>query len=188
MGKGAAAFFISLGVVYLGIGIASEINLKGYKNRGEQETYAYYRSKGINILTWPKILFSLNYAEQKEFEKKYRESQKRMNAEYYVPTNKRNLSSEDSRKISEIERKVRDGEIQIEQAERMIQQIGDAYLGSGKTKAIMEIQYQQSRGQISETEAARKIINEVPTGLPPQIDKFVKETGFKYGTQTLEGK
>lgn len=84
-------------------------------------------------------------------------------------------NSDVSSKIEEVKRKINDGELTIEEGERIIQNIGDAYLGEGKTKKIMDIMEKEQTGEISEREATRRIIDEVPTGLPSGLERAVKD-------------
>jgi hypothetical protein len=55
-----------------------------------------------------------------------------------------------------------------------VETIGDMYLGKGKTRRIRETVEQQYRGEISDREAAKRIVNEAPTGLPQPLDRAVK--------------
>jgi len=95
-------------------------------------------------------------------------------------------SSELEDKINEIEEKIRRGEIPFEEGRGMIEGIGDIYLGKGKTGRIMDIMEQQCEGKISEVEAMKKIVDEVPTGLPEPLDKAIKEFGKRYGERFWE--
>lgn len=74
-------------------------------------------------------------------------------------------------KTAEIERKVNSGEMSIEEAKEEIVNLYGPILGKEKTKKIMNIATDQN---YSPQEATREIINEVPTGLPSPLDRFVK--------------
>jgi len=92
----------------------------------------------------------------------------------FVNRPKMNLPPEVTSQVSQIERKMQNGEISTKQAKRMIEDLYDPFLGSGKTRKIMDITERQLSGEISERQATREIINEVPTGLPKPVDNFIK--------------
>lgn len=59
----------------------------------------------------------------------------------------------------------------IEDAQRQINNIGDAFLGKGTTEKITNIVNDDNR---TPEQAAKDIIREIPTGLPKIVDNYVK--------------
>jgi hypothetical protein len=78
--------------------------------------------------------------------------------------------------IEEITRDIDNGSMTIEAGEKMIKEIGDSYLGKGNTGKIIDI---VNDNNLSPEEAAKKIMYEVPTGLPGPLDKLSKDVAKK---------
>jgi hypothetical protein len=63
----------------------------------------------------------------------------------------------------------------IDQSRRMLSQVGDAYLGKGRTERITSIVTDESKTPV---QAAKEVVREVPTGLPKPVDNFVKSAAI----------
>lgn len=122
-------------------------------------------AKKYSLIEWPKLIADYSNGEYDAYCRNLNAFQS--SAKAIVSCN-----SSASTQINGIEKKVASGEISLEEGSRMVCQIGDIYLGRGKSEKIMNIISQED---ISPQEAARRVINEVPTGLPDNVDKGVKK-------------
>jgi len=166
---------IVLGVVYTGIGIA-------IANTGSDSWKSWVR-RDYGVFGWPKLLADMST--NSDSYRAYCEGGTRTTHHPYAPSGVRSsaaamaqepsLPSEARQRVSDIQQQVDNGQMSTAEAERVLRSIGDAYLGKGKTERIMGITREAGTGSMSEKEAASKIVDEVPTGLPGPVDKWTKK-------------
>ncbi len=132
----------------------------------------YYHT--YNLVNWlPKEIEFLSNHDIVDSLKNEREKRRGI---YSVSNKLKTYSNKkDKEKISELERQLKEGGISLNQFKSSIENIGDGYLGNGKTKKIMSLVEEGISEGGSEKNSACNIIDEVPTGLPSGIDRFVKE-------------
>jgi len=91
----------------------------------------------------------------------------------YTSTGNTNYTTTDQSSSSESNY---DSDRTIDDARRQINNIGDAYLGEGKTEKITNIATDENR---TPEQAAKDIVKEIPTGLPGPVDHYVKQAALK---------
>jgi len=166
---------IVLGVVYTGIGIA-------IANTGS-DSWKSWVGRNYGALGWPKLLIDMStgsdsyqaYCERGSTVTRRRTASGGVRSSASAMIQDPGLPSEARQRVSDIQQQVDNGQMSTAEAERMLQSIGDAYLGKGKTERIMGIAREAGTGSMSEKEAASKIVDEVPTGLPTPVDKWTKK-------------
>ena len=132
----------------------------------------YYHT--YNLVNWlPKTIKFLSNHDIVDSLKEEREKRRGI---YSVSNKIKNYSNrKDKEKISDLERQLKEGGISLDQFKGSIENIGDEYLGNGKTKRIMSLVEEGVSKSGSEKNSVDKIIDEVPTGLPSSVNRFVKE-------------
>lgn len=181
MGKGVGCLTVICSLYLIG-GIASEVSLNSFKKSGDSWFCAYYRSKGVNLLTWPKMFFCDNHYEKMEFKENYFNTRRKLN----IIKNSIDSSSPQYTQISSLEKGLDEGDIVIENAERQIESIGDAFLGYGKSAQIINIVEGTQSGQITQEQAARKLMNLVPSNFSRSQEGFAREAANRILTNILQ--
>jgi hypothetical protein len=159
---------VVLGVIYAGIGLV-------IANTGS-DRWKSWVSAHYGVLGWPAMMFDMQsnsptyqaYLEAPSG--RTTEASSRVNSMLHSTE----LPEEGRRRVREVSSQLEHGAITTSEAERAVQQIGDAYLGQGRSERIMNIAKDAGTEKMSAREAADKIVDEVPTGLPDPTDKFVK--------------
>lgn len=140
---------------------------------GGAAAIVYYLGKNEGL--WQNFDEYVHYFEQGKFVEVFAENRKPIRS---IRTSANRVEAKVPPRVaaeaSRIEKQLNNGELSVEQAERLLENLYDPFLGNGKTRKIMEITQRQLKGEISERQATREIINEVPTGLPKPLDNFVK--------------
>jgi len=166
---------VILGVIYAGIGLV-------IANTGS-ESWKSWVGQNYSVLGWPKLLVDMRsgsesyqaYCQGGSRPSHQPSSSGGVRSSASAMMQDPNLPSEARGRVASIQQQVDNGQVSTAEAERMLQGIGDAYLGKGKTERIMGIARDAGTDRMSEKEAAGKIVDEVPTGLPGPVDKWTKK-------------
>lgn len=154
---------IGTSILYLSLGGLTKYILENDSTiKKDPVRYQYYKEH-YSFWTWPKI-FTINYEDFVRYKQHYEVQQQISRA--LASSNE--VTDTDKGRLLNIELKLKNGEIKEEEAQYIINSIGDTYLGQGKTERLLDAMQNPDNGTVG------RIIDEVPTNLPSGLDKLVK--------------